>query len=107
MGHGINPHTVRWSELVVTPKEYYGGRIGQGASLDYWVSALEKGIETLREADIDKNLAMKLLSAHQSMLAGSDQGHGRLEWSLDGTSCYSPTMRKLGPVTSELVRDWC
>ncbi len=105
--HGVNIHPVQWSELAGAIKEYYAGRIKRLVSLEEWVSALEKSIETTKAPEIDQNPGIKLLDTYKAMIVAQGKQSGPLELSMERTLRHSPTMRRVDPVTTDLIRNWC
>jgi thioester reductase-like protein len=103
--HGVNPSTTRWADLAISLREFYAGRIKELVSLDEWVAALEKSAEM--PTDTDKNPAVKLLDTYRSMLTAHQQGRRHAGFQMERTLGRSPALAIAGPITSELMKNWC
>lgn len=57
--------------------------------------------------DTDKNPAVKLLDTYRSMLTARQQGLRHAGFQMERTLGRSPTLAIAGPITSELVQNWC
>lgn len=102
--HGVNPSTITWTEVVQVLKDFYDGRIEKIIPLEEWVASLEKSAEN---ADTEKNPAIKLIDTYQGMVNANRAGIGHAYFDMTRTVAHSPTMKRLGPVNSDLVRNWC
>lgn len=102
--HGVNPRTTSWTEVVQVLRDFYDGRIEKIMPLEEWVAALE---QSAGNADAEKNPAIKLIDTYQGMVNANRAGIGHVYFDMTRTVAHSPTMRNLGPVNPELVRNWC
>ncbi|PWY95993.1 acetyl-CoA synthetase-like protein [Aspergillus sclerotioniger CBS 115572] len=100
--HALNPTPVDWAGLVPTLREFYGERITRVVSLGEWVDALDKSQS--RPEDVERNPAVKLLDTYRA--AAKDAGAGFV-FATEQTEMCSPTMRRMEPVSPELMRHWC
>ncbi|POR38206.1 Nonribosomal peptide synthetase [Tolypocladium paradoxum] len=103
--HGVNPAKTTWGELAAVLLEHYDGRIKTLASFEEWVAALERSAGTA--ADVARNPGIKLLDTYKGMLQASQQGLGHVNFDMKRTISHSPTGAHLGPVTPDLLRNWC
>lgn len=99
--HGVNPSTTRWRDLALAVKEYYGERIRDLVPFTEWVEVLEASQAAAE--DVSRNPAIKLLDTYRAFSAA--EGHVDLETSR--TQRYSQTMREIGPLSPELMKNWC
>ena len=58
-------------------------------------------------ADVARNPGIKLLDTYKGMLQASRQGLGHVNVDMKRTISRSPTGARLGPVTPDLMRNWC
>ncbi|KAM0256172.1 hypothetical protein ACHAQJ_005151 [Trichoderma viride] len=99
--HAVNPVATPWSKLVAMLKEYYGSRIEGLVSLDEWVAKLENSAsETI---DVARNPALKLVDTYKHVVKGQRPA----DFETARIAARSPTMAKLGSITSDLVWNWC
>ncbi|KPM41877.1 hypothetical protein AK830_g4721 [Neonectria ditissima] len=106
--HGVNPAKTQWGKVALVLKEYYAGRIHSLVSLEDWVAALEKSAETT--TDMGKNPGIKLLDTYRAMRISNSEREeqGRhMNFEMERTTRHSPTVLKAGPVTADLLRNWC
>lgn len=103
--HCVNPKTAKWADLAAAIKDFFQGRIKELVSLEDWVSALEKS--AVDTADVDKNPAIKLLDTYQGFVEAQRAGSGHVYLDMSRTMRQSSTAANLGPVTTELMRNWC
>ncbi|MBE3041196.1 SDR family oxidoreductase [Candidatus Bathyarchaeota archaeon] len=99
--HGVNPSTTTWRALAQAVKEYYSDRIRELVPFTEWVRALEK--TQAAAEDVSRNPAIKLLDTYRAFSAA--EGHVDIETSR--TQMYSKTMKEMGPVSPELMKNWC
>ena len=104
--HGVNPSTTPWSMLAQALQDFYGPeRLPETVSMAEWVSRLEKTQnEEGSSSNLYKNPGVKLLDTYRRM-AYAGMAPAGLE--MTRTVKQSPTMRKSGPVTPELWKQWC
>jgi thioester reductase-like protein len=102
--HGVNPATVSWSDISAVVKEFYGDRM-KLVSVREWVEKLEASAKE-ENVDFDKNPGVKLLDTYRGLFAAGEQAQS-VKYSMERTKEHSPTMRELGPITPELMRNWC
>lgn len=102
--HGVNPSAINWAEVVQVLKDFYQGRVEKIIPIEDWVATLEKSSAV---ADAEKNPAIKLIDTYQGMVDANRAGIGHVYFNMTRTVARSPTMKNLGPVNSELVRNWC
>ncbi|KAF9770435.1 hypothetical protein IL306_012028 [Fusarium sp. DS 682] len=102
--HGVNPTTVDWSDLAPVIKDFYGDKM-KLVSIGEWIERLEASARE-ENLDFDKNPCVKLLDTVRTMFAPGDKAP-ITKYSMERTKSHSPTMRELGPVTPELIRNWC
>lgn len=108
--HAVNPNLPDW-EGVVAPAvtEFYGSRIERVVSLQEWVEALEKSATD--EVDLEKNPGVKLLDTYRlAVLASMKVTDGEAAsggFATERTEKASETMRRMEPVTGELMKRWC
>ncbi len=103
--HGVNPKRAQWKTLAEAIKEFYGGRIKKLVSLDEWVSALEKS--QAKAEDISKNPGVKLLDTYKAWARAAKEGQEYVAMDTDRTTSRSETMRRMGAITPELMKNWC
>ncbi|KAF5671682.1 nonribosomal peptide synthetase [Fusarium heterosporum] len=102
--HGVNPAVVDWPSLAIAVKDFYGDRM-RIVSLEEWVDRLEAS-EKEADMSVDKNPAVKLLDTYRGMLEAKTQGQ-TTKFSMERTKSHSPTITEAGPITPELMRNWC
>ncbi|RKU46997.1 hypothetical protein DL546_007725 [Coniochaeta pulveracea] len=103
--HAVNPATTEWSELAVAIKDFYGDRIAKLVSLEEFVVRLEES--STKGTDVEKNPGVKLIDTYRSFLAAEQAGHGHVTFETTRTKALSPTARRLGKITPELMKNWC
>ncbi|KAK4164744.1 putative dehydrogenase [Cladorrhinum sp. PSN259] len=103
--HGINPKKAQWPELAKAVKHFYGDRIKKIVPLGEWVSELERS--ALGTEDISDNPAVKLIDTYRTWDEKSKEGQKYVEMEMERTKRRSRTMREMGPVTSDLMVNWC
>ncbi|KAK4464967.1 hypothetical protein QBC42DRAFT_262241, partial [Cladorrhinum samala] len=104
--HGVNPSTVEWGELAQTIKDFYRDRIQKIVPLADWVAELEKSSAAGAE-DIAKNPGVKLIDTYRSWVESWNKGQRHVVMDMERTKSRSRTMREMGPVTRELMENWC
>ncbi|KAF4950174.1 hypothetical protein FSARC_13280 [Fusarium sarcochroum] len=102
--HGVNPTAIDWSNLAPAVKDFYGDRM-KIVSLEDWVERLEAS-EREKDMVVDKNPGVKLLDTYRALLEAKKQGQ-TMRFSMEKTQTHSPTIREAGPITPELMRNWC
>ncbi|KFX85799.1 hypothetical protein V490_09403 [Pseudogymnoascus sp. VKM F-3557] len=102
--HCINPQTAKWADLAVAIKDFFSGRVRELVTLEEWVSALEKS--AAGGSNIDENPAIKLLPTYQGILTGQRAGRQRVHLDMERTVAQSTTAGRVGPVTTDLMRNW-
>ncbi|KAL4739539.1 acetyl-CoA synthetase-like protein [Aspergillus similis] len=108
--HAVNPNLPDWEGVVVPAvTEFYGNRIERVVSLPEWVEALEKS--ATGEVDLEKNPGVKLLDTYRLAVLAStkvtDGEAARGGFATERTEKASETMRRMEPVTGELMKRWC
>ncbi|KAK3988746.1 putative dehydrogenase [Cladorrhinum sp. PSN332] len=103
--HGINPKTVQWPELAKAVKKFYGDRVKKIVPLGEWVNELEKSANGTE--DISDNPGIKLIDTYRLWDYKSKEGQKYVAMDMDRTKRRSRTMREMGPVTPELMTNWC
>lgn len=99
--HGVNPSTIDWDICTAALREFYGSeRLPEMVSFKEWVARLSN------TPSVDENPGIKLLDTYRGMLGGDDSAGG-LELSTERTTGQSPAMRNSGPITPELMKQWC
>ncbi|PHH77097.1 hypothetical protein CDD83_4170 [Cordyceps sp. RAO-2017] len=101
--HAVNPARTTWAELAPVLADYYRGRIKKLVSFEDWLAALKRS----GTADLDRNPAAKLVDMYDGMLRAFQAGHGHVNFAMERTMSYSPTVARLGPITPDLLRNWC
>ncbi|PFH59853.1 hypothetical protein XA68_11773 [Ophiocordyceps unilateralis] len=102
--HSVNPAKTTWGQLAGELLEYYSGRV-RLVSFEEWVTAIEKSASTT--TDISRNPAIKLLDLYKGMLQASRQGLSHVNFEMSRTMSRSRTVAQLGPITADLLRNWC
>ncbi|KAF4995614.1 hypothetical protein FGRMN_5005 [Fusarium graminum] len=102
--HAVNPSIAAWPDLANAVKDFYGEGM-KIVSLEEWVERL---VASEKEADmsLDKNPAVKLLDTYRGMVEAKKAGK-ITKYSMERTKSHSPTIREAGPITPELIRNWC
>jgi thioester reductase-like protein len=100
--HCVNTKTAIWADLAAAIEDSFDGRIRELVSLETWVAALERSAAD--NAGIDKNPAVKLLDTYRGFV-GVHGRHVHLE--MKRTVSRSRAAANLGPITAELMRNWC
>ncbi|KAM4066275.1 male sterility protein domain-containing protein [Hirsutella rhossiliensis] len=103
--HCVNPTKTQWEKLALVIKAYYGVRIRELVSMEGWITTLEKS--TTSTTDADKNPAIKLLDVYKDIQRSFVNGDGHLELDMTRSASRSPNVEKLGPITPDLMRNWC
>ncbi|KAK9442475.1 Male sterility, NAD-binding protein [Metarhizium brunneum] len=104
--HCVNPKTAAWADLAAAIKDFFGGRIRELVSMEEWLAALEESASDT--SSIDRNPGVKLLDTYRGIAAAIKAGqadHVYLETAR--TVRHSKTAANLGPVTTDLMRNWC
>lgn len=105
--HAVNPNLPDWEGVIVPAvTEFYGNRIERVISLEEWVEALAKS--AVGEVDLEKNPGVKLLDTYR--LASVKPADGDVvgaSFATERTELASETMRRMEPVTAELMKRWC
>lgn len=104
--HGVNPSTAEWSELAKAVKGFYGNRIQKIIPLADWVAELEKSAAAGAE-NIANNPGIKLIDTYRSWVEKWNEGQRCVTLEMERTKSRSQTMREMGPVTSDLMVNWC
>ncbi|RGP69682.1 hypothetical protein FSPOR_4494 [Fusarium sporotrichioides] len=102
--HGVNPSTADWSNIAPAVKEFYGDGM-KIVSLEEWVERLEASVKE-RDLDVGKNPGIKLLDTYHGLLEAKKAGQF-LRFSMERTKSHSPTIRQAGPITPDLMINWC
>ncbi|KAM0341657.1 hypothetical protein ACHAPU_009903 [Fusarium lateritium] len=102
--HGVNPTVVNWPDLAIAVKDFYGDRM-RIVSLEEWVEKL-KASEKEADMSVDTNPAVKLLDTYRELLEAKKRGQ-ITKFSMERTKSHSPTISEAGPITPELMRNWC
>ncbi|KAJ5930540.1 acetyl-CoA synthetase-like protein [Penicillium verhagenii] len=105
--HAINPNLPDWEGVIVPAvTEFYGSRIERVVGFEEWVDALEKS--AVGDVDLEKNPGVKLLDTYRlastKVTGDEDVGAG---FATEKTEQASETMRRMEPVTAELMKRWC
>ncbi|CEI67696.1 hypothetical protein FVEN_g9515 [Fusarium venenatum] len=102
--HGVNPSTANWSDIAPAVKNFYGDEM-KIVSLEEWVEKLEASTKD-KDLNVDKNPGVKLLDTYRGLLEAEKAGKF-LRFSMERTKSHSPTIREAGPITPELMINWC
>ncbi|KAF5563860.1 nonribosomal peptide synthetase [Fusarium napiforme] len=102
--HGVNPATTSWSDIAPAVKDFYGDRV-KLVGVEEWIEKLEASSRE-ENVDFDKNPGVKLLDTYRELFAVG-QGFQAAKYGMERTKSHSPTMRELGPVTPEMMKNWC
>lgn len=105
--HAVNPNLPDWKGVIVpTVTDFYGSRIERVVSLEEWVEALEKS--AVGEVDLEQNPGLKLLDTYRLASTKATYGEaGSAGFATERTEQASETMRRMEPVTAELMKRWC
>jgi thioester reductase-like protein/acyl carrier protein len=110
--HAVNPTKPDWEGVILPAlREFYSERITREVPLTEWVAELEKSATSTGEVDVEKNPGVKLLDAYR--LAASKgtaegaEGLGAAGFATEVTEKVSETMRRMEPVTQDLMKRWC
>ncbi|KAJ5688964.1 acetyl-CoA synthetase-like protein [Penicillium macrosclerotiorum] len=105
--HAVNPNLPDWKGVIVPAiTDFYGSRIQRVVSLEEWVNALEKS--AVGEVDLEKNPGVKLLDTYRFASTKATNGEtASAGFATERTGQASETMRRMGPVTAELMKRWC
>ncbi|KAM0490540.1 hypothetical protein ACHAP8_011445 [Fusarium lateritium] len=102
--HGVNPSTADWSDIASALKNFYGDGM-KIVSLEEWVERLEASAEK-KDLDFERNPGVKLLDTYRGLLEAEKAGKF-LRFSMERTKRHSSTIREVGPITPELMINWC
>ncbi|KAM5379129.1 hypothetical protein ACJA88_005689 [Fusarium oxysporum] len=102
--HGVNPETASWSKIAPVIKDFYGDKM-KLVSVEEWVERLEASAKE-ENIDFDKNPGLKLLDTYRGLFAVGKEVQP-VKYGMERTKSHSSTMRELGPITPELMRNWC
>ncbi|KAK2683879.1 AMP-dependent synthetase/ligase [Fusarium oxysporum f. sp. vasinfectum] len=102
--HGVNPATASWSKIAPVIKDFYGDKM-KLVSVEEWVERLEASAKE-ENVDFDKNPGLKLLDTYRGLFAVGKEVQP-VKYGMERTKSHSSTMRELGPITPELMRNWC
>ncbi|KAF5628836.1 nonribosomal peptide synthetase [Fusarium sp. NRRL 52700] len=102
--HGVNPATTNWSDIAPAVKDFYGEGM-KLVSVREWFERLEASAKE-ENVDFDKNPGVKLLDTYRGMFLVGEEVQP-VRYSMERTKSHSPTMRELGPITPELMKNWC
>ncbi|RGP80578.1 hypothetical protein FLONG3_1317 [Fusarium longipes] len=102
--HGVNPSMADWSNLASAVKDFYGSGMKM-VSLEEWVERLEANMKD-KDLDVERNPAVKLLDTYRAILEGKKKGQF-LGFSMERTKRHSPTINNTGPITQDLMINWC
>ncbi|WKT39965.1 AMP-dependent synthetase/ligase [Fusarium oxysporum f. sp. vasinfectum] len=102
--HGVNPETASWSKIAPVIKDFYGDKM-KLVSVEEWVERLEASAKE-ENVDFDKNPGLKLLDTYRGLFAVGKEVQP-VKYGMERTKSHSSTMRELGPITPELMRNWC
>lgn len=105
--HAVNPNLPDWEGVIVPAvTDFYGSRIERVVSLEEWVKALEKS--AVGEMDLEKNPGVKLLDTYRFATTKATDGEVTTAgFATERTEQASETMRRMEPVTAELMKRWC
>ncbi|KIA75602.1 hypothetical protein HK57_00616 [Aspergillus ustus] len=103
--HAVNPSLPDWEGVILPAlREFYGERIEKVVSLEEWVEALAKSAEDA-QVDVERNPGVKLLDTYRLAATkakdGQESGAG---FATVKTEEASETMRRMEPVTAELMK---
>ncbi|OBS29631.1 hypothetical protein FPOA_03570 [Fusarium poae] len=102
--HGVNPSIADWSDIAPAVKNFYGDGM-KIVSLEEWVDKLEASAKD-KNLDLDRNPGVKLIDTYRGLLEAKKAGKV-LRFSMERTKSHSPTIREAGPVTPDLMINWC
>ena len=105
--HAVNPNLPDWEGVVVpVVTDFYGDRIKDVVSLEEWVEALAKS--AVGEVDLEKNPGVKLLDTYRfAAMKIADGETAAAGFATERTESASETMRRMEPVSAELMKRWC
>ncbi|OBT65192.1 NRPS-like protein [Pseudogymnoascus sp. 23342-1-I1] len=103
--HCVNPQMAKWADLAVAIKDFFGDQVLELVTLEEWVSVLEKSAADV--SNTSENPGVKLLPTYQGILAGQRAGQGHVYLDMKRTVAQSGTAGRVGPVTADLMRNWC
>lgn len=100
--HLVNPQVVSWSELVPAIRDFYhqSGTEIEVVEFQNWLETLKK--LPMTQEQVQKVPGLKLLDFYEGMAAPA--GLPRL--ATDHTADSSATLKKLGPVSRDLMVNW-
>ncbi|TDZ49706.1 Non-canonical non-ribosomal peptide synthetase FUB8 [Colletotrichum trifolii] len=105
---GSNPQTTSFDKFVPAIQEYYGeNRLPELVSLGEWVERLEASRSADGALGADRNPALKLIDFYRGTASGGDDGSESKGFETRRTVAASPALRRVGPVTPELMIHWC
>jgi hypothetical protein len=104
--HALNPHEIRWAELVPTVADELHIASDKIVPWAKWVDALRSSAQ--RDEDPEANPGINLLDYFESLGVVEGGGKGVMMPSLETklTSRNSPTLAELGPVGPEWMKLW-
>ncbi|KAG5788025.1 hypothetical protein H9Q69_012916 [Fusarium xylarioides] len=102
--HGVNPATTSWSNIATAVKDFYGDRM-KLVNVGEWIERLEASAKE-ENVDFAKNPGVKLLDTYRGLFAVGEEVQP-VKYGMERTKSHSPTMRDLGPITHELMKNWC
>lgn len=103
--HAVNPHAIKWAELVPTVASLVGINSRDIVPWSQWVDALRLSEQG---ADLETNPGLKLLDFFES-LGGYEKEHNGTMMPLVATefsAARSKTLASLGPVRAEWMALW-
>ncbi|KAL2839422.1 acetyl-CoA synthetase-like protein [Aspergillus pseudoustus] len=105
--HAVNPSLPDWEGVILPAlREFYGDRIQKVVSLEEWVEALQKSAEG--QVDLEKNPGVKLLDTYRlAATKAKDDQEASPGFATARTEEASETMRRMEPVTADLMKRWC
>ncbi|KAF7115496.1 hypothetical protein CNMCM5793_002454 [Aspergillus hiratsukae] len=105
--HAVNPNLPDWEGVIVPAvTDFYGSRIERVVSLEEWVEALEKS--AVGEVNLEKNPGVKLLDTYRlASTKATNSAAAIAGFATERTEQASETMRRMEPVTAELMKRWC
>jgi thioester reductase-like protein len=105
--HAVNPHAVRWAELVPTVAGVIGLKPGDAVPWNQWVDALK--LSGQESADPEKNPGLKLVDFYES-LGGRKQKGGEMAMmpvvATEVSAAKSKTLAALHPVGTDWMALW-
>ncbi|OAA76096.1 Male sterility, NAD-binding protein [Akanthomyces lecanii RCEF 1005] len=105
----VNPRTTTWQTLVPMIQEHYTDKIHKKVSFEEWVQALEQsaGRASDQVAELKENRGTKLVHTYRGFLEQKLSGRAQVKYSTSRGMAFSPTMAKMEPITSEMMKSWC